>query len=116
MSISEFSICTNFKATSGQCWRCTDIGQRSIVAIEISPQLDIAWFNGPPYPVPEVVFDEIDIAAAFRNIENLIHDSVVKARNTSHPGCPHEPVMKMISARIGEESRIALSLDIATPA
>ena len=57
-------------------WRCTDIGTRVIVAIRIDA-VEVAssgggrflnqaqaeadgWFDGPPYAVAEVVFDEDD--------------------------------------------------------
>jgi hypothetical protein len=63
-----------------QTWRCTDVGTRVITAICLDSvtvggsnpalyrALDRAqatrdgWFNGPPYAVPEVVFDEFDQA------------------------------------------------------
>jgi hypothetical protein len=38
-------------------WHCTDVGRRTITAIELKPDLDPAWYCGPPYSVPEVVFD-----------------------------------------------------------
>jgi len=63
----------------GRQWRCTDIGTRVITAIRLD-HVDVAstaperrrtldrseaeaegWFNGPPYAVNEVVFDEYDI-------------------------------------------------------
>jgi hypothetical protein len=34
-----------------------------IVAIEIVPGQDPSWYNGPPYAVAEVVFDENDFPA-----------------------------------------------------
>jgi hypothetical protein len=43
-------------------WRCTDIGTRVIVAILIN-RPDSSWFDGPPYAVEEVVFDEYDMTA-----------------------------------------------------
>ncbi len=65
-------------------WRCTDIGTRTIIAIRIDEaaietpneetgalskcNLSYAeaqadnWFNGPPYGIPESVFDEDDLA------------------------------------------------------
>jgi antitoxin ParD1/3/4 len=71
----------------GRQWRCTDIGTRVITAI----RLDLAhvestapeqrrtlnraeaeaegWFNGPPYAVNEVVFDEYDIEGCTREPE-----------------------------------------------
>lgn len=77
MKQTDFKIGAGFYTTSGK-WRCTDVGSRTIVAIELGPrkivsvdteqgtitksvQDDESWLNGPPYSVEEVVFDENDI-------------------------------------------------------
>jgi hypothetical protein len=39
-------------------WRCTDIGTRVVMAIRLDIYPDSSWFNGPPYKVGEIVFDE----------------------------------------------------------
>ena len=44
----------------GQPWRCTDIGTRVITAIKLNQDDDPSWYNGPPYAVAELVFDEDD--------------------------------------------------------
>ena len=62
----------------GRQWRCTDIGTRTLTAIRIDAvEVGITdpasrrslthaeaeaegWFNGPPYALAEVVFDEYD--------------------------------------------------------
>jgi len=45
-------------------WRVTDIGSRTIIAVNLSEHLDDpTWFNGPPYVVGEEVFDEYDFPA-----------------------------------------------------
>lgn len=77
MKHSDFSLGTVFWS-AGRQWRCTDVGTRVIVAIRIDttelggnePSLRRTlnreqaeaegWFNGPPYAVAEVVFDEDD--------------------------------------------------------
>jgi hypothetical protein len=77
---SDFQIGGEFMALGGR-WRCTDIGSRTIVAIRIDlvetrtildgrpvrryltqdeAELE-GWFNGPPYVLAEVVFDECGI-------------------------------------------------------
>ena len=79
MKHSDFALGVVFWST-GRQWRCTDVGTRVIVAIRIDTveigsnepslrrtlnreQADAeGWFNGPPYAVAEVVFDEDDIA------------------------------------------------------
>ena len=61
MDFTEFYIGIEFKC-GGDIYRCTDIGSRVIVAINLSSHPnDDSWFNGPPYAVAEFVFDEDDI-------------------------------------------------------
>src|SRR3546814_13745300 len=60
---------------------------------------------GPPYPVPEVVFDEHGIASAFRSHEEAILDALAEADRGLHPGYPHEVVNTMMEARYPDESR-----------
>jgi hypothetical protein len=82
MKHSDFRVGHGFKTLSGNRWRCTDIGRRTIVAIRVDPvELPViedghprmrrltqakadqeGWFNGPPYKIPGVVLDEDDIA------------------------------------------------------
>ncbi|WP_046866850.1 hypothetical protein [Microvirga massiliensis] len=81
MKHAEFRVGHEFRTSSGNRWRCTDIGQRTIVAIRIDPvELPViedghprtrrltqaeaeqeGWFEGPPYKIPEVVFNEDDL-------------------------------------------------------
>jgi hypothetical protein len=80
MKHSEFTLGGTFWCSHRE-WRCTDIGSRSIIAIRTDsvnvggnvPELRRTlsrseaeadgWFNGPPYAVAEVVFDEDDLPA-----------------------------------------------------
>lgn len=105
MKHADFVIGTEFETCTGQRWRCTDVGHRSILAIELQPNLEEAWFCGPPYPVPEVVFDEHGIASAFRSHEEAILDALAEADRGLHPGYPHEVVNTMMEARYPDESR-----------
>ena len=76
MRLQDFRIGEEFLA-HGERWRCTDLGTRVVAAIRVEyvevggtePQRlnhDEAtargWFNGPPYAVAEVLFDEDDQA------------------------------------------------------
>ena len=45
--------------TARAWWRCTDVGNRVVVAIRIDEQAPSSLV-GPPYSVPECVFDEYD--------------------------------------------------------
>lgn len=76
MRIDEFRIGGEF-ACGGRRYRCTDVGSRVVAAIRVDSvevgssggqrrTLDRAeaqaegWFNGPPYAVAEMLFDEDD--------------------------------------------------------
>jgi hypothetical protein len=61
MKHSDFTIGQEFLCGEKR-WRCTDKGTRTIVAIGLDEHSeDLSWFNGPPYAVPETVFDEEDM-------------------------------------------------------
>lgn len=84
MEHSEFRLGQEFWC-GDRLWRCTDVGQRVVVAICIDEvmacRMDMktkiktertmtgaeaareGWFNGPPYAVAERVFDEYDLEA-----------------------------------------------------
>ncbi len=58
MEHGDFRIGLEFYTDTGK-WRCTDVGTRIIAAIKLD-QEDPSWYNGPPYAVSEIVFDEDD--------------------------------------------------------
>ncbi len=60
MQFSDFEIGGEFHC-GGKHWRCTDLGQRVVVAIPIDKHDDPSWQYGPPYAVVETVFDEYDV-------------------------------------------------------
>jgi hypothetical protein len=62
MNHDEFRIGLHFLC-GGKCWRCTDVGTRTIVAIALGHPDDPSWYHGPPYAVAEMVFDEEDLLA-----------------------------------------------------
>lgn len=62
MLLSDFQIGEPFYTTNGWKWLCTDKGTRVVIAIHVDER-DASWFNGPPYAVAEVVFDENDMSA-----------------------------------------------------
>lgn len=65
MTHRDFAIGREFETATGT-WRCTDIGTRTIAAIKVSDhQDDPSWFNGPPYAVAEIVFDEDDFGGCW---------------------------------------------------
>lgn len=58
MTKDDFQIGAEFYTGAGK-WRCTDVGTRVIIAIQLD-QEDPSWFAGPSYAVVEWVFDEYD--------------------------------------------------------
>lgn len=58
MKHSDFSMGQKFQC-GGRDWLVTDIGTRTIVAVELGKTQD--WYGGPPYAVVEEVFDENDL-------------------------------------------------------
>lgn len=58
MQHNEFSIGLEFYTATAK-WRCTDVGTRTIVAIKLEAP-DDSWYNGPPYAVAEIAFDEYE--------------------------------------------------------
>lgn len=91
MKLREFAIGKSFWAF-GKEWRCTDVGTRTALAIELGDKEIVnstigplekqwtehlsraeaekeGWFKGPPYAVVEVVFDETDLPACYASLE-----------------------------------------------
>jgi hypothetical protein len=84
MKHKDFKIGTEFFTSAGK-WRCTDVGTRVIVAISLGPRTLVRTSSegedaqiherfvshdpndlvGPPYSVPELVFDEDDLKGCF---------------------------------------------------
>ena len=81
MRHEEFRLGMEFWC-EGRRWRCTDVGTRVVVGVCLEPHevvtvtaevgasdtattrtitTDDSWFAGPPYAVPEEVFDEHSI-------------------------------------------------------
>lgn len=69
MNKEEFQIGLEFYTATGK-WRCTDIGTRVIVAIKLY-QNNPSWYNGPPYAVAEVVFDEYDLGGCSLELDEF---------------------------------------------
>lgn len=96
MNINDFHIGLTFTNATGVDWRCTDVGSRAILAIEIDPERDPTWFAGPPYVVEEVVFDERAISGCFTSLENAL---IERTADSYHPGYSMGVVKKMMGAK-----------------
>ncbi len=75
MQHSEFKIGDHFWTSGGKKW-CTDIGTRTIIAIDIGDRevANPSWLHGPPYAVAEIVFDEYDFEDCYPTEEALQED------------------------------------------
>ena len=60
MKHSDFEVGVEFFTATGK-WRCTDLGSRTVIAIQLDHPSDASWYDGPPYAVAEIVFDEDDL-------------------------------------------------------
>lgn len=98
MKHSDFHIGLEFMGIAGFWWRCTDVGTRIIVAIQLD-RADPHWYSGPPYIAKEVVFDEHEIAACHQTEEEAIRAAVHEHETSGHPGFPHEVVTHMMKVR-----------------
>ena len=103
MKHTDFAVGTLFYTCTGQ-WRCTDLGLRTILAIKLKPGLDESWFNGPPYVVVEVPFDECDIPRCYRNENEAIEYAIHEAHTSGHPGYPGEDVSRMFKEKWAHET------------
>lgn len=125
MNHSDFTIGLEFHTCTGQVWRCTDVGTRTILAIEVyAPPIpfddgskkrfdkDESWFVGPPYAVPEVVFDEIDIRAAYRTEEEHILEALADADENIHPGYSQEVAQTLMDNRVFGQTRAYLRKEL----
>jgi hypothetical protein len=104
MKHSDFHIDLEFMGTAGFWWRCTDIGTRTITAIQLDRD-DPNWYRGPRYIAEEVVFDEHEIAACHLSDEEAIRAAIHEHETSGHPGFPHEDVMHMMEVRYSADNR-----------
>jgi hypothetical protein len=72
MKHEDFRIGLEFYTATGK-WRCTDVGSRVIAAIKLD-QSDPSLYNGPPYGVAEIVFDEYDLESCSLQASDFSED------------------------------------------
>jgi len=94
----DFHIGLEFLANAGFRWRCTDIGTRTILAIQLD-HIDPNWYQGPPYIAQEVVFDEAEMAYCHLTEIEAITAAVDEYKTSGHPGYPSEVVGRMLEVR-----------------
>ncbi|BBO99304.1 hypothetical protein [Sulfuriferula nivalis] len=103
MKLSDFYIGLEFFASAGFVWRCTDVGTRTITAIQIEADRDASWYKGPPYLVTETVFDEHDLPGCYLSFDDAIEDAIHEADTSGHPGFPHKVASRMMRERFSSQ-------------
>ena len=78
MKHDQFRIGLEFYTATG-VWRCTDVGTRVVAAMKLGIP-DAAVYDGPPYAVPEFVFDEDDQAVATLRPQKLVVTGTIESR------------------------------------
>jgi hypothetical protein len=101
MKKDEFHIGQDFYTATGK-WRCTDIGTRVIVAIHLN-QEDTRNYSGPPYSIPEHVFDEYDIEGCIFEPSEVEEAEIVATQKFRDI---HDALMFVSSSGYGENSAI----------
>ena len=101
MKKNDFTIGLEFYTAAGK-WRCTDVGSRVVVAIELN-QKDERNYIGPPYSICECVFDENDFegcALEFGEFEDDV-SSPIKSKKLDDI---HSALMFVSSSGYGEHT------------
>jgi len=97
MRHADFHIGVEFIGRAGFRWRCTDVGTRTILAIQLD-QNDPNWYQGPPYIATEVVFDEQEIERCHLTTDDALAAASRDHKASGHPGYPADAVTRMMHA------------------
>ena len=98
MKHSDFFLGLEFLGPAGFYWRCTDIGSRTIVAVQLDHD-NPHWYEGPPYIAREVVFDEQEIERCHLAPDDALKAAVHEHESSGHPGYPADAIRRMMEAR-----------------
>lgn len=109
MKINDFKIGHTFYGSGNFLWLCTDIGTRTVTAIFLDPKKEDVWFQGPPYDVNEIVFNEIDMSHCYTG---SIFDGIALNldRNSLHPHFNSNDSFKMIRQAIADKKENHLKI------
>lgn len=98
---SDFYIGLEFFGTAGFRWRCTDVGTRTVLAIQLDHD-NPDWYQGPPYIAKETVFDESEIVRCHMTLDEGIAAALRDYESSGHPGYPAKVVSRMMKARFAD--------------
>jgi hypothetical protein len=94
---ADFHIGLEFIAGAGFRWRCTDVGTRTILAIQLDRR-NPDWYQGPPYIAKEVVFDEQEMGRCHLTFEEAVSAAALNNETSGHPGYSVEAMERMMKA------------------
>jgi hypothetical protein len=92
MKHTEFRIGLEFYTTTG-AWRCTDVGTRVVTALRLG-QPDPKVYEGPPYAIAELVFDENDQDAASLRPQKLVVIGVLEDQSMKYRAAASAEALK----------------------
>ena len=101
MKKNDFTIGLEFYTAAGK-WRCTDVGSRVIVAIELNQKDEINYI-GPPCSICECVFDENDFNGCALELSEF-EDNVESSINSKKLDDIHSALMFVSSSGDGENT------------
>jgi hypothetical protein len=104
VKLADFRLGLEFIGPTGLKWRCTDIGTRTVAAINLVHE-DPAWYRGPPYIIREVVLDEKDMEACHRDIDELLAERHEKTPASYLPRCVSEDFFQLLQEDSGPLAR-----------
>lgn len=99
MKHQDFYIGLEFVASGGFRWRCTDVGTRTILAIQLNGSGQ-AWHEGPPYIAMEVVFDELELTRCHLTDADALVSAASEYSEAAHPGYSTDAIIRMTEAQI----------------
>ena len=103
MKKSEFKIGEDFYTEAGK-WRCTDVGTRTIAAIQLN-QDNPQNYNGPPYSIVEYVFDEYDLDGCSLD-ETEFEDNIEELKKNKKLGEIQDAYIFVTMANYGENTAL----------
>lgn len=102
MKITDFKIGSKFFGPANFEWLCTDIGTRTITAIFLDPDKPSYYFQGPPYSVPEKVFDELEMTSCYSDFGEELTSRASSLNISAHPNFSSDDVFKMMRVKTND--------------
>lgn len=98
MKLADFRIGLDFFSAAGVPHRCTDVGQRTILAIALD-RFSGKWYQGPPYPVEELPFDELALRDCYLTEEQAAAQAIEESQNGFRPTYSATAIQRFLEAR-----------------